>query len=142
MTIPQPPKSKKEIEFPDIDEREQKETLYKEIWQTLMELREVLPNPKGKDLILRFAEHINGGDLPYVCNRPTAKRAKKSACLFSLISWVIQEYWKCCKGERTQEAIEFFDVLYLTKIREITANGINAYKVVGNPVDGYSLEKK
>jgi len=137
MTIPDALK----IKFPDPDEHEQKVNLYKEIWQTLIDLRETLPNPRDRDVVLRFSDCINGGELPYLSDRPTAKQSSKSACLFSLISWMIQVYWMFCEGDETG-GHEVGVRTYLLQLQEITTNGINNYKVTGNPVDGYSLGER
>jgi len=144
--IPPPPpkkeKSKKEkISFPDPDKHEQKTNLHKEIRQTILQLREILPNPKDRDTLLKFAECINpsssGVDrLPFVSRKPTSIYRNKAACLFALISWMLRKYWDYCAGELSaRESIE----ANLLGLQDVAKKGLNAFVIVGDAAIGYSL---
>lgn len=141
--IPPPPKKEK-ISFPNPDAHEQKTNLHQEIRQTLLQIREILPNPKDKDTIFKFINCINPGSgditrLPYVANKPTAKYANKSACMIALVSWIIQKYWDYCIGDLSIRDIIMPNLLDL---QDVAKKGLNVFKLVGNPAAGYSLEWK
>ena len=139
---PPPPKKKQEkISFPNPDLYEQKINLHKEIRQTLLQLREILPNPKDRDTILKFADCISLSSrdvsrLPYVSNKPAAKHRNKSACLFALISWMIQKYWDYCDGELSAADSIRANLLGL---QEVAEKELSAFVIIGNPAKGYRL---
>ncbi len=149
--IPLPPESpkkksgkKSKIEFDNPEKHQTKQKLHQEIRQTLLDLRLSLPYANHREMVMGFIGTINpgsmGGDvtrLPYESQGPFARTASKSECLFAVISYVIQEYWKYCVENHPsihiKQNIEF--------LKNVTKNGLKQYQVVGNVRDGFSLEK-
>ena len=143
---PKPPKKSggKKIEFNNPEKHQTRKKLYQEIRQTLLDLRASLPYANHRETIIQFIGVINpgsmGGDvtrLPYESSEPVARTASKMECLFAVISYVIQEYWKYCTDNypliHTKQNIEF--------LKNVTKNSLKQYQVVGNVRDGFSLEK-
>lgn len=140
--IPPPPKKEKpkkeKISFPNPDKHEQKVNLHKEIRQTILQLREVLPNPKDRDTLLKFADCINlpSRDVSRLPCGSKATRRNKSACLLALVSWLIQKYWDYCAGDlgvgNTIKA-------NLLGLQEVAEKGLGAFIIIGNLVTGYKL---
>ncbi len=146
---PESPKKKsgKKIEFDNPEKHQTKQKLHQEIRQTLLDLRTILPYANHREIVMNFIGAINpgsmGGDvtrLPYEAQRPYARTASKSECLFALISWVIQLYWEYCINENTVgNNLEIR--ASLGELQQITKNGLKQYQVVGNVRDGFRLER-
>jgi len=137
-----PKNIKSKIQFDNPEKYQTKKKLHQEIRQTLLELRKTLPYANHREIIMQFIGVINpgsmGGDvtrLPYESSGPVARTASKMECVFALVSYVIQEYWKYCT--------DIYSPIYINQnlefLQQITKNGLNQYQVIGNVREGFSL---
>lgn len=107
----------------------------------------VLRNPKDRDTVTKFLDHIgpssdgDTGVLPYYNGRVTAKNKNKAECVFAIMSMIIVNYW--C-AVQTGMGVQFVDECILD-IRDILNDLKTIHEnygklfVCGNPKDGYRL---
>jgi len=142
MPTPKPPKRKSKIEFPDPDFHQQKKEFNKQIRQVILDFSKIIPRSRNRDLLLKFLDCINPGKtidvtrLPYVVDRPSGKSENKVACIFGLISWTLQIYWKYCFGDK--DLLEDIN-LSLEHLNQILSNGLNQYQIRGDFANGFYL---
>ncbi len=148
--IPKPPKKKKEFNFNDPDFHQQKNEFNKQIRDIIFKFYKIIPRSKNRDLLLKFADCINPTDpvdvtrLPYVGKGSNAKQAVKLECVFALISWIIQCYWKFYINPVTIEGAEYEGGIlhFLAILQKIHKNGLDQYQIKGDLANGFYLEKK
>lgn len=135
-----PPKTRKP-EFPDPDVHATKKDLYKEIRETVINLRGFTPKGGDRNTMISYANviqpgsFIDEGRLPYIGRNDKAKSKRKIECVFALLNNLIAAYWQFkLSGSGESKVRELLD-----EARAILKNGLKKYKVAGDEANGYTL---
>lgn len=145
--IPQPPKRKPKLDFPDPDFHQQKKEFNQQIRKVILDFSKVIPRSRNRDLMLKFLDCVHPGKtldvtrLPYMGKGVNAKSENKIECVFAKISWTIQVYWMFCTGDKTgSHCVEINELL--NQLQQILTNGLNQYQIRGDLASGYYLAKR
>ena len=133
----------KGFHFENVEAHQLRQTLAKEIRETIEVLIKGTYVPGWQSMYYRFIDCIEPGGIrndariPYPALGPNDRRGTNIGCVYARLGFIIKLYWDMCfDGVNNTGLIRGL----LADLRSWASCGINKCKLVGNPRDGYYLE--